>query len=373
VLRHLAGNWPGERFEPSYGFLENRRYVVGRLSSLGEVIGSTFGEHARLDVQTRAATVRKALRATATASIARHELQATFDAYVLPEPSFHKESIAVASRLMRSEGTTAFFMYYDALPLTHPEFFHLDAEREMPLIRYNTTVARSDNVAFISGWIREVFEARIARRTLRNAVVTRLGADGLIKAPPRPPPTPTFTVVGTLEPRKRYSTLLDAFERLWMEGHHFRLVVIGSPASDTEAVERLRRHSRAARLTWFEHADDDELATALSQSSGMIFISDAEGYGLPPLEALAVGCPVIVSADLPALDAVPDAGQLRLETVTAESLVSAIKTLADPISNEVYRAAIAELVLPTWEAYAGDVEHWVASVLDDERKDNGHG
>jgi glycosyltransferase involved in cell wall biosynthesis len=373
VLWHLAHNWPGMRVEASYGFLERRRYVVGPVAHLGRVIRSTFRERAQLDVQRRAAAVRQALRDGATASVASDDVETHFGAFMLPELSFHEESIAVADRLLSSRRPMVFFVYYDALPLTHPQFFRLDVERELPLMRYNGTVARSENVAFISSSIRKVFETRVARRALRNAVVTPLGADGLVAVPPEPPATPTFTVLGTIEPRKRYPMVLDAFERLWLEGHDYRLTVIGSPATDAGTVARLRHHAERARLTWLEQADDDDIATVLSQSSAMLFISDAEGYGLPPLEAMAVGCPVIVSAKLPALDALPSAGQVRLEEPNVETLVAAVQDLADPASNAAHRARLKELTLPTWEAYAARVEKWVASVLEDDREGNSDG
>jgi glycosyltransferase involved in cell wall biosynthesis len=361
------------RVEASYGFLEGRRYLVGPVGQLGGVIRSTFREGAQLDIRRRAAAVREALRERATASIAPGDLETQFDALMLPEPSFHNESINLARRLLRSPRPAVCFVYYDALPLTHPDFFRLDVDREIPVLRYHATVARAENVAFISSSIRHVFETRIARRALRNAVVTPLGADGLVAVPPETPVRPMFTVVGTIEPRKRYPMVLDAFEQLWLEGHDYRLTVIGAPATDSETVARLRHLARNARLTWLEQADDDDLATVLSQSSAMLFISDAEGYGLPPLEALAVGCPVIVSARLPALDALPSAGQIRLEEPSVKTLVAAVQDLADPASNAAHRVRLEELTLPTWEAYAARIEEWVASVLEDDREGNGHG
>jgi glycosyltransferase involved in cell wall biosynthesis len=180
------------------------------------------------------------------------------------------------------------------------------------------------------------------------------------------PLTPTFTVVGTIEPRKRHGILLDAFEHLWAAGADYRLLVVGQPTADSAVVERLRRHTRRTRVTWIDRGDDNEIANALAHSSAMVFISDAEGYGLPPLEALAAGCPVIVSAGLPALEGLSSAGQLRLATVTAESIALAVRKLADPVSNAAFRAAITNLPLPSWEAFAATTEQWVTSVLSDE-------
>src|SRR5207248_794516 len=98
-----------------------------------------------------------------------------------------------------------------------------------------------------------------------------------------------------------------------------------------------------------------------------------EGYGLPPLEALAVGCPVLVSAGLPALEGLSDAGQLRLATVDAESVASAVQTLADRPSNAAYRKAIKDMGLPTWKEFGAALEQWIASVLTREGGANEHG
>jgi glycosyltransferase involved in cell wall biosynthesis len=339
---------------------------------LGYVIGSTFRGCGHLGIEARSGFVRRALRETVSAAISIREIETSFDAYLLPEPSLRQDNIAIAARLLESRRTTAFFVYYDALPLTHPQFFPPAIEREAPLIRYNRTVSRSDNVAFISSATRRVFEARIARRSPQHAIVARLGADGLKPMQSRQPDMPTFTIVGTIERRKRHLVVLNAFEQLWAAGHDYRLVVIGPPGSDTGLIERLRKHSRTTRVTWIEMADDDEIAIALSRSSAMVFISEAEGYGLPPLEALALGCPVIVAEGLPALEGLSSAGQLRLGTVTEERIGSAVRTLADPASNAAYRRAIEDLRLPTWERFAARVEQWVASVLSNEGGGNRH-
>jgi glycosyltransferase involved in cell wall biosynthesis len=372
VLRHLAEDWPGQRVEARFGFIEHGRYVTGPIAELGYVIGSTFRGCGHLGIEARSGFVRRALRETVSAAISIREIETSFDAYLLPEPSLRQDNIAIAARLLESRRTTAFFVYYDALPLTHPQFFPPAIEREAPLIRYNRTVSRSDNVAFISSATRRVFEARIARRSPQHAIVARLGADGLKPMQSRQPDMPTFTIVGTIERRKRHLVVLNAFEQLWAAGHDYRLVVIGPPGSDTGLIERLRKHSRTTRVTWIEMADDDEIAIALSRSSAMVFISEAEGYGLPPLEALALGCPVIVAEGLPALEGLSSAGQLRLGTVTEERIGSAVRTLADPASNAAYRRAIEDLRLPTWERFAARVEQWVASVLSNEGGGNRH-
>ena len=112
---------------------------------------------------------------------------------------------------------------------------------------------------------------------------------------------------------------------------------------EPDLIERLRELSATPRLTWIELPDDDIVADELSRASAMLFPSEREGYGLPALEALALGCPVVVVEDLPALEGLSGERTDSAPYATVEALVTAIETLADPTSNAAYRAAIADL------------------------------
>ena len=61
----------------------------------------------------------------------------------------------------------------------------------------------------------------------------------------------------------------------------------------------------------------------------MLFPSEGEGFGIPPMEALHAGIPVIVSAGLPALAGQPGLGQIRLEPVTSGTIAEAVRMLLD--------------------------------------------
>jgi glycosyltransferase involved in cell wall biosynthesis len=363
ALRHLAEDWPSETIDASYGFVDGGRYVTGPISKLGPVIAAAF-EAASAGVQSPPALVRDALSDASTDTSSVADIERSFGAYLLPEPSLREDNLAVAARLRDSERTVAFFVYYDALPLTHPEFFGPRSDGGLRVTRYHRILAGAANVAFISQAVRNDFESRIARRKVANGIVTRPGADGLRRVRGTTPATPTFATVGTIEPRKRHRLTLEAFERLWAMGRDYELVVLGGAGVEQgDLLVRLRELTATSRVRWIEWPDDDVVAEEIARASAMLFPSEGEGYGLPPLEALALGCPVVVAEDLPALEGLPSAGQIRLRAVTVDTLASAVETLADVGTNTAYRQAIGELQLPTWRQFAHDIAAWIGSGL----------
>jgi glycosyltransferase involved in cell wall biosynthesis len=363
VLRHLAEEWTGDEVEALYGFIQDGHFVTGPISALGEELASLF-RACSTRPSASSEDVQLALMEAAGSSFPADDIEWAVDGYLLPEPTLRAESLEVAARLHGSAETSPFFIYYDALPLTHPQFFAPQSGTGLAMTRYHRALARAANVAFISRAVRDDFESRIARRVVPNGIVARPGADGLGRGASPPPTKASFVTIGTVELRKRHSLMLEAFERLWAAGSDFTFVILGGPgAAEPGLIDRLRELSWARRLTWIQLPDDNIIAHQLSRASALLFPSEGEGYGLPPLEALAVGCPVVVCDDLPALDGLSSGGQIRLRTVTVEALVTAMETLADVTSNAAYRRGIADLHLPTWQRFTADVERWIASVL----------
>jgi glycosyltransferase involved in cell wall biosynthesis len=111
---------------------------------------------------------------------------------------------------------------------------------------------------------------------------------------------PTFLMVGTLEPRKGHVQALDAMERLWACGVDANLAIVGQPGWLMDAfAERLRSHpEHGRRLHWLARASDAHLRAMYRDSSALLVASEAEGFGLPLIEAARHGLPVI-ARDLP--------------------------------------------------------------------------
>lgn len=141
--------------------------------------------------------------------------------------------------------------------------------------------------------------------------------------------------VGTLEPRKNLLTLLKAFSEV-LRDTRFRpqLVVAGGEGwLMEETFAFVRQAGIADRVKLIGYVNDDELRALYSSCRAFIYPSLYEGFGLPPLEAMACGAPVIASR-IPALvETIGDAA-LLVDPLDVQSLSAAI---TDVCENEKRR------------------------------------
>lgn len=112
---------------------------------------------------------------------------------------------------------------------------------------------------------------------------------------------PYLLYVGTIEPRKNLEGLVSAFKRIAPDFNH-RLVVAGSVGWNAQcALAALDDPDIAPRVTRLGFVPPDALAALYSAADALVFPSHYEGFGLPVVEAMTCGCPVITSnvASLP--------------------------------------------------------------------------
>lgn len=112
--------------------------------------------------------------------------------------------------------------------------------------------------------------------------------------------------LGTVEPRKNLLALLQAFETLQASGHpelsKYALVMAGGAGWDSEdLLQAIERSPVRKKILLIGFVDDQDKPGLYSLASAFVYPSLYEGFGFPPLEALACGTPVIVShaASLP--------------------------------------------------------------------------
>jgi glycosyltransferase involved in cell wall biosynthesis len=233
--------------------------------------------------------------------------------------------------MVRDLGGKIFTCVYDILPITHPEFF-TRASIKMFEPWYKFAIAESDALFAISEATRQEL-LRVIGHERTHTDFFHLGADfvstqSAIPAQSGDKIISTFLMVGTIEPRKGHRTVLRAFQMLWAAGLTVHLVFVGRPGwKVSDLISELEELSVASELfDYYPNASDEKLARCYSEADAVIAASLAEGFGLPLVETLLLGKPLIAS-DIPAFREVAGNLPTYFEPGNPVSLVRAVKSL----------------------------------------------
>lgn len=166
---------------------------------------------------------------------------------------------------------------------------------------------------------------------------------------------PLILAVGTVEPRKRYDLLLDAFmllqKRLKEQPY---LVVVGQEGWQSElTVQRLRQLEAKGMGRWLSQASDEVLRALYSVASVLVVTSRDEGFCLPVVEAMAAGLPVVAFA-VGAIPEVAGKAALLLKDQTVEALVEGLRSLLQDtaLQRELREKGPAQARHFSWEITA---------------------
>lgn len=190
-------------------------------------------------------------------------------------------------------------LIHDVIPLEYPQYQRAGTvdvfEKKMRRVRrfadlviYNSADTQMRTERAMSSW-----------GPVPQGIVAHLGT---IPTPPDyanlpagcPPEEVYFITVGTIEPRKNHALLLDVWEKLGPDAP--LLLICGSRGWNNEAVfSRLDALPRDARIREIPGLSDGALAALIEGAQAMLFPSHAEGFGLPAVEALQLGTPVLCS------------------------------------------------------------------------------
>ena len=161
--------------------------------------------------------------------------------------------------------------------------------------------------------------------------------------------------VGTLEPRKNLLTLLKAFEQILRHtSWRPQLVVAGGQGwLMDETFSFLKESGLNEHLRLTGYLNDQELQALYSSCKAFIYPSLYEGFGLPPLEAMACGAPVIATR-IPALQETLADAAILLEPVDVDGLARAIISILenDDRRRELSSSGLEQAAQYSWERAA---------------------
>lgn len=237
------------------------------------------------------------------------------DTLLLLDASWHDPRFFQQVAEFRAMGVRIVAVVYDLIPIRHSEYCS-DTLNTVFDGWFNRMTQLADAFVCISEWVatevQDEIRLRIDDERIREKAFGwfHLGSELDRKTENRllsgrirhcfESGKPKFLVVGTIEPRKNHTLIIDAFEQHWAAGGQSRLCIIGRVGWMCEdIVLRLKSHpENGKRLFWFNNADDNELEFAYQNADALIFASFVEGFGLPLVEGLQRGLPAIAS-DIP--------------------------------------------------------------------------
>jgi len=242
---------------------------------------------------------------------------------------------------------------HDLYFVEHPEVMSADGKRYYDRIRWSASTA--DRIISVSHFTRKDILRLMPEVAPEKVIVVHEAADQKQKGAREPGVLSQFPAlakrfvlfVGTLEPRKNLGTLLRALARL---PDDVRLMVVGALGWHDEDLGCMARELGIAdRVTFAGWASDDDLDALYRRARLLAMPSLSEGFGLPVLEAMSRGTPVVCSSagSLPEIAA--DAALFHAPTDDAE-LAGHIQALwtDDALHAEYARRGLARAGQFSW-------------------------
>ncbi|WP_026544010.1 glycosyltransferase family 1 protein [Arthrobacter sp. 35/47] len=205
---------------------------------------------------------------------------------------------------------------------------------------------RADVVATISETTRALMQQhRLTRRPIR--IVGNAPQPGMVPRSAGPAPARTLLYMGSFMPYKNVETLLAGMAGL--DGYTLHLLSRITPERRRELEALI---PAGAEVVFHNGVSDDDYDHLLRSATALVTLSRAEGYGLPVIEAMAVGTPVI-AADTPIFREVGGSAALYVHPDSPAGFSRAVRTLDDPRRWEAAsEAGRAQAGSYTWEKSA---------------------
>jgi len=220
-------------------------------------------------------------------------------------------------------------------------------------LSYGLSFRRTDAILCISGRTRDDLVARYPKVRDR-AIVALLGADHVDAWPPRPAGTSPYAVAFGRFANKNADAVLEAWAEFCRTDDRWTLRLVGMSEDDrVRAGERVAALGIADRVALMPWLDDEQFAESFVGASLIVFPSEFEGFGLPAVEAMRLGIPLVVSVD-PALAEVTGGHAIIATDLTPAKLADSMRQ-AVASSAEQLAAAQVWTERFSWGAMAGVV------------------
>lgn len=363
VLQYLARLWPADRASGLFVIPHAGGYLLLSPEQAAELISLAFSPHRSDDLRIDVNAHIDALGESAPL-VSDEDLRARVDAWLLPEVSY-LPSVLRCFESMSTQMPTA-MIGYDALPMTQPANYRFPPGVAANASEYFRLLASTNALVCISEYSRQTIVERLRRSADLLTTVAHPGADHVAIESPgggKPFGAVHFLRLGTMEARKMPLEILRAFVASREAGIDARLTYVGARSSSYEWMNQELREAEEQGIgfTWITKASDQDVVELMQHCD--VFLSfGTEGYGIPALEAIRRGIPVLFGGIQPAAELLEGQGAVDCGEPTQDAIQAALSRFSD-------RGAVAEVsrqvngqAVPTWSDFAKEVVDAVITV-----------
>jgi glycosyltransferase involved in cell wall biosynthesis len=272
---------------------------------------------------------------------------------------FDQDRLDLFERLQRMRPEWLLPLCVDLLLWTNPEHIF----RAYPVgvehagtARFLRLLQQSPRILFASRHVEQVFRSRIAPNWNGTSYFATPGTDALTLYPRQLATSElgllrTVVVLGTIEVRRPWRLIVAAVDQLRKEFGPIDLTFAGA-LNDTLAeddksafVDLMSRNGNR----WIKSPSDNQIAHLLSEATCLVYLSEDEGFGVPPLEGLRARTPVVASKDIPSVQPIRHAALAKVNHAVDEVVRALRQHLTTP--QLTYDWQSLEIHLTSWADY----------------------
>lgn len=259
-----------------------------------------------------------------------------------------------------------FFVLYDLIPLKFPEyaiskeFTKLFYQWLKDIVQFTGIIA--DSNAVLEELKNFLAEEKIQHNNHLKLDYVHLGSDitdtaiGMdVGREIENKDTPTFLMVSTVEPRKKYDQVIKAFNILWKKKVNVKLEIVGRPGWRNEDTIALLENNEYLNqyFFWYKSGISDEKLVELYKAcDAVIFASLSEGFGLALVEAAYYKKPLIVR-DIPVFREIAKDSAFYFDTLSEDVLAQKIIEWLELYKND--EAPVSNIEALTWNDCAQNI------------------
>lgn len=240
---------------------------------------------------------------------------------------------------LKQNGIKIYGIIYDLIPITHPQYCIKEIVEKFP--NYLKVISEYDGVIADSQSVLDSYKQWRLDNNFDNSKILldwfHLGGDIEASVPSRHPfeklifpdksGTINFICVSTIEPRKGYLQILDAFDLLWQTKQNVSLTIVGREGwYVSEIIKRIKTHKELGKkLFWYPGISDYSLIELYKIADAVVFASEIEGFGLAIIEGAKYKKPLILR-DIPVFREIAKENAYYFSGFSGESLAKSIES-----------------------------------------------